>query len=286
MRRTFSRIRSVRRAEGQGRLIALMRDIDAVTAAAVKAARKEARLLSRCKTISEKNDQARFVIAALTCGIKVTLATVTRLLPSDYHSAGALCRKALELTYALVTVARKGLEGVELLKLWGRKHHASGLQNMIGKLAHIDAPVDRKRVAGDIRDLKAKIPDGDTTDITPAQLANWAGLGTDHDMVYSRLNAYAHFDLFETFQQYSEIVDRNHEIGAWATAGQALVALAAHQIGLYALMARRDLGQTSVADAVEANANVQRTLSGQIEPLLQELGKHRGALAGWLESAM
>lgn len=284
MKRPFSRIPSLRRIAHPLALNALILGLDNVSRSCTGSARKQLRILRRCSTITLTGEDAQQAIKALTFAAWTSLRAACRLLPADYHSAAALARKALELTYALVVVARKGAEGIELLKQWIRRHHAAGLQEMMPALRHVEAEVDRGLIAGEIRNLREKIPNGETSLIEVAQLASWAELDSDHKMIYGSLNRYVHFDLPLAFQQYGEETEQNEYIAAWAVAAQAEISLVLQKTALYTLIARRDLGQSNIVDVVERNAKLYQEQSAALERLLQDLGKIGAGIAGWLPS--
>ncbi len=139
-----------------------------------------------------------------------------------------------------------------------RRNRTHTLQDLIG--SEVPEGFDKAPLIAEIKALKTHLPNGNASRITEVQLAKWAGLEADHELIYSRLSPYCHFDFNSTLQEYAYAENRKDD--AEAERGmQALhlpikveLLLVAMRINLYVLMGMRDFGNADVTDHVEEMA--------------------------------
>jgi hypothetical protein len=160
----------------------------------------------------------------------------------DHDSAGALARKALETSYALILLQRKGDDAIPLLDVWCRRLIGAGLTTIL-ETRDATSALDRDKIIAAVRDFAAKVPGGKLQRVTEADLARWAGLSEIHDKFYSLLNGHAHFDYLEAMALRDQVREpTGPDVQTNLVTERAKVALVILRVALLALHALRELG--------------------------------------------
>lgn len=192
-------------------------------------------------------DTAEAALVIVPFFLQTLRTAVTVLESGDYGSAGALARKALECMYVLVTIAKRGKAGLDLIEQAGTRQIAGIHQKALRTLPEMkkfgleDAAPEKEDLIEKIRKVKKIVPNGDISRVEIKTVAEWAGLSTMHKRKYANLNAYAHFDSFHALEA-APVQTGGAFIYARVAQRTLGVALDCSEILLRALEGMRELG--------------------------------------------
>jgi len=243
--------------------------------------------ITNAYAVEENPSQLTLAYAASRVAISNALTDSLSLLEKErLFSAGAILRRALEITYVNVLLVRKRDQGANLLVLWMRRSRASSLQELIAS----EAPdgTDKSPFITEAAELKKKLANGDRSRVTEEQLAKWAGLENDHDLIYSRLNPFCHFNLSDVLHEYDDYRGDQYDpvtLGALRLPIKIELLLIALRIGLYVLIGMRDFGVAQIAGDVETIATILRVNEEKWQDANIVLGRYLNEIAARREDA-
>jgi len=159
-------------------------------------------------------------------------------------------RTALEHAYVLAILSQEKEAGVEFMIEWAQRMEVTKLKKLEASTGGDEE--DKKAIRASIEELLKRLGKAKVAQATVYDLVERANLKGLHSFFYSSLSPYAHFDPAKTlaaaYERIGDVPDDLEESNDERDA-EALYMLLGVLIHLG--IARRDLGDQSIADAIE-----------------------------------